>query len=177
MRVRLATTVAVAFASLAAAAPAALARGSRPHLTHAQIKSAVNRAVHSRGLWATVNICNTSTHPEMLGLRGEMPALGFPAHMYMTFQVEYWSFTTNHFEPFDKVRKTVDVGSATTGLHQAGLTFGKFTPPIVLAGEVTFEWRQGRKLLGRSVRFTGRGYQGVDYGDPPGYTSVTCNIS
>jgi hypothetical protein len=105
-----------------------------------------------------------------------MPGLDVPAHLYMTFQVEYWSFADGKFEPFGGVAKTVDLGPATAGLHQAGLTFGKFTPPVVLAGQVTFEWRQGAKVLGRAVRFTGRGYKGVDFGDPAGYTAVTCRI-
>jgi hypothetical protein len=176
MRIRVATIAAIAFVALSAAAPAAFARHSHPSLTHAQIQSAVKRALHSSGLWATINICSSSSHPLMLGLRGEMPGLDVPAHLYMTFQVEYWSFADRKFEPFAGVAKTVDLGQATGGLHQAGLTFGKFTPPVVLAGQVTFEWRQGTKVLGRAVRFTGRGYKGVDFSDPAGYTAVTCRI-
>ncbi len=176
MRIRVATIAVLALACLGAAAPAALARHSRPALTHAQIQSAVKRAVHSSGLWATINICNTASHPQTLGLRAEMPGLGIPAHLYMTFQVDYWSFAESKFKPFAGVTKTIDAGSATGGLHQAGLMFGRFTPPVVLAGEVTFEWRQGTKVLGRSVRFTGKGYKGVDFGDPAGFTAVTCRI-
>ena len=182
-------TIAALFA--AALVPAALAlpafaaaatRSSGP--TAAQVRTAVNRATHSRNVWATVNICNTRRHPYVIGFRVQMPGLGFVANLSADVRVEYWSATARHFQPVPgrsgALRSTISLGPATTGTHQNGVSFPIRKPPsgihYLFRGVATFKWKRGSKVLGSTTRKTGRGYQHVDQGDPAGYSAGTCTM-
>jgi hypothetical protein len=159
------------FAALLLTAPAA-ALGSTP--TPAQIRRAVNSAEHSHLLWATINICNTSRHLNQLGVRAEMPALGFASSLSMTIQVEY--STGNGFRPDPGAKTRIRLGSQKTRVHQAGHTF-QFVPPAgLLTAEATFEWQRAGKLLGRVTLRTTGGHHNADFGDPPRYSAATCRI-
>src|SRR5215217_6262169 len=59
----------IALAVLFAAAPAAPAAPPEP--------------------WATVNVCDTLTHPNEIGMRGDMPGLARRSRMFMRFRVQY----------------------------------------------------------------------------------------
>ncbi|MHB8657386.1 MAG: hypothetical protein ACYC91_05440 [Solirubrobacteraceae bacterium] len=156
-------------------APAAGARPAHGAPSARTLSAAVARARTSRSLWATVNICNTRRHPDTIGIRGEMPALGFPSRLQMTFKLFYWKFTEQRFVPVPRVSVTVALGAASTGTRQSGVTF-KFRPPVILSGEITFQWRIGRRVLARVTRLTGHGYSRVDQGDPSGYSTAQCRI-
>src|ERR1700689_1187810 len=94
MRAALATTVLAAAVLVALAATAAAAAvGPR------RIAAAVARAERSSSLWATVNICSSPTDPDSMGLRGQMPTLGFSASLSMVIGVNYWSTTAKRFVP------------------------------------------------------------------------------
>src|SRR6516165_1209759 len=83
----------VTLVTLIAGSAQALAKGKHPSPkppTAAQMRAAVQRAERSKYLWATVNICNTKRHPHAIGVRGQMPALGFPALLQMTVHLKYW---------------------------------------------------------------------------------------
>ena len=62
------------------AAPAVEAATSAP--TPAQIAAAIKAATASRALWATINRCDHS-HDGVIGIRGQMPSLTFPARLLM----------------------------------------------------------------------------------------------
>ena len=143
--------------------------------TPRQITQAVRRAQHSRQVWATVNICNTRHHPHTIGIRGQLPALGFPAKLYMHIQVNYWIKAKRKFMPDSNAKHSLSLGTQSSGRHQAGFTW-QFAPPAYLSGTVTFEWRLGRKVIGRTTRRTVRGIKNVDDGDPTGYSAATCRI-
>jgi hypothetical protein len=140
-----------------------------------QIKQAVHRAQRSRQVWATVNICNTRSHRHTIGIRGQLPALGFPARLSMSIQVNYWVKAKRKFMPDSHAKQALSLGTQTSGRHQAGFTW-QFAPPAFLSGTVTFEWRLGRKVIGRTTRPTVRGIKNVDDSDPKGYSSATCRI-
>jgi hypothetical protein len=192
-RTRSGCTRALPSAALVAAAllPAALSlpdsaaaakRSSGP--TPSQVRAAVSRATHSRNVWATVNICNTRRHPDVVGFRVQMPGLGFAANLYADVQVEYWSAATRHFRPVPNgsgsLGSVVRLGRATTGTHQSGVTFVIKRPPsgvhFAFRGVATFRWKRGNKVLGSTTRNTGHGYPHVDFGDPAGYSAGTCTI-
>jgi hypothetical protein len=162
----------------AAAVPvvAADARTAQTTPSAAQIRAAVRAAEHSRSLWATVNICDTPNHPDTVGVRGQMPSLGFPADLSIDIQLDYWSFSANKFMLDPGVSKSVSLGSASSSIVQGGANF-RFKPPVVLSGTVTFEWKRGGKVIGRATRLTGHGYKHVDGGDPRGYSTATCRMS
>jgi hypothetical protein len=173
-----------------AAAPAATApspplahkrpAGHETRPTRAQISAAVQSAERSPDLWATINVCNTTQHPDYIGIRGQIPALGFTTHISMTVRVEYYDPARGRFEPTTAI-KSVDLGRATRGAHQGGVQF-PFQAPAAgesyeLRGAITFQWAIGRRVLARAIRHTKHGYQDVDFADPPGYSAGTCTIS
>jgi hypothetical protein len=163
----------IALATAVSASPA-LARGTSRGPTRAQIRAAVRRAEHSKSLWATVNICNTTRHPKTIGVRGQMPSLGFAATMSMRVQVDYWTGTQFALDP--GVSKRVALGDPTNRIIQGGANF-TFQPPVILSGTITFEWKLAGKVIGHTTRLTGHGYRHVDGGDPPGYSAATCRMS
>jgi hypothetical protein len=160
-------------ALLGAAAPAA-ARGSSP--TRAQIRQAVARAEHSRKLWATVNICNTKHYPKVIGVRGQIPSLGFPASLSMTVGVDYQPTPKIGFKPDPQAKATISLGRSASRLQQGGVRFrfGAHSGP--LRGRVTFQWRLGRRLIGSTQRLTTRGHHDADFGDPRRFSAAQCNI-
>jgi hypothetical protein len=112
----------------------------------------------------------------VIGIRGQMPGLGFPAQLQMTVQLYYYSQDTYRFRPDPGTSKRVPLGTFTAGTIQGGVEF-TFNPPVTLAGSVTFQWRYHGKLLASVVRQTTRGDKGVDAGDPRGYSAATCVIN
>src|SRR5215210_1297557 len=79
--------------------------------------------------WATVNVCDTTAHPNQMGIRGAMPGLTRPTTMYMRFRVQYrdskgrWR---NLHGGADSGRRRI--ASGREGLYDAGWTF-EFEPP------------------------------------------------
>ncbi len=139
------------------------------------------RATITSDLWATVNICDTKDHPDTIGIRGSMPGNGkAKERMYMRFQLQY----------FDQQEKTwrdngdsgasgfVRVGSAAK--RKARETGRNFTvrPPrtgaFYLRGEVTFEWRRGKKVTRRLRRTTTSKHPGTAGADPTGFSARKC---
>lgn len=164
------TAVLLAFWVAAALAQVAQAQGPTP----AEIQAAVSKAESSRQLWATINICNTPRHHNQLGVRGQMPALGFPAALSMKIQIKYFTGTRFRLDP--GVRRMVQLGMRTRLLHQDGHTF-QFGPHAgLLMGMVTFQWRRGGQLIGQTTRPTTPGHHDADFGDPRGHSAATCRI-
>jgi hypothetical protein len=149
----------------------ALAAGPTP----AQVQAAVSKAERSGQLWATINVCNTAQHPNALGIRGSMPALGFAASLTMRIQIEY--YWHGHLTPDPGIRKIVRFGVVSTQVHQGGHTF-QFRPrAALLTGSVTFSWWRNGQLIGRTTRLTTRGHHDADFGDPAGFSAARCRIA
>ncbi len=163
-----------ALALTVVAAPPVPVPGRGP--TPAQVRAAVRRAERSRQLWATINICNTRRHRDALGVRGQMPALGFPASLSMNIQVEYWSSADGRFKPDPYAKRLVKLGRVSFGVEQGGHIFQFGAHAGLLSGVVTFEWARAGRLLGRATRATTRGHRDVDFGDPRRYSAATCAI-
>jgi hypothetical protein len=148
--------------------------------TAAQIHAAVTAAERSPDLWATVNVCTSSPGEDDIGIRGQMPSLGFATTLVMEMSVSYWDYGSNMFMPAG-ASDTLTLGKGTHGIHQGGVTF-PFTPPatgsqFLVRGTVTFEWLLGSKVIGKVTKNTGHGYANVGYSDPPGYSSGTCTLT
>jgi hypothetical protein len=149
--------------------------------TAEQIKAAIAAAERSKSLWATVNICQvhsnpTSTNPDTIGIRAQMPSLGFPAWLSMVIQLNYYSAAKKQFVPVpsDGLRKTKPVRSAIK-LQQAGGTWG-FLQPALLNATVEFIWRRAGRLLGEATATTTAGHPSADFGDPPHFSAKVCRI-
>ena len=189
MRPRLATFVlAVAVGVLSAPGLAAAKEHQKPTKKHKQgmtakqIRAAVTNAEHSSDLWATVNVCTSSpTVPpgDVVGIRGQMPSLGFKTALVMDVSVDYWNYTDGQFESAN-ASSTISLGEGTHGVHQGGVSF-PFAPgqgnTYLVRGTITFEWKMGTKVVGTVTRNTGHGYSNVGFSDPPGFSAGTCTLT
>lgn len=163
--------------ALAAASPGGTTGSTGPATPSAKrVSAALSRAARSPGLWATINICNTRKHPDTIGIRAQMPALGFATSMEMVVTLGYYTTATDSFKPLSSSSTPLSLGEASSGYHQDGVTF-KVKPPAKLDATVKFIWSSGTKQLGTITRTTVKGRAGVQQGDPPGYSSNTCAIS
>jgi len=148
--------------------------------TAQQIRTAVAAAERSPDLWATVNVCTSGTSDDEVGIRGQMPSLGFATTLLMNISLSYWNYTDMQFEPFN-ASSPLSLGKGTHGIHQGGVSFPVYPPAAgsmyLVRGAITFEWKLGDKILGKVVRNTGHGYPNVGFSDPPGYSSGTCTLT
>lgn len=158
----------------ALAAPCA-AFASGPSQT--QIRKAVRAAERSKRLWATINICKTHDRHGRLGVRAEMPSLGFKADMQMTFEVTYRPAAGKAYKPIAATRTTVLAGDVSNKVLQDGRTYPFQPSSTVMAGTVTFTWSRDGRRLGRTTRKTTGGRRHVDFADPPGFSRATCKLS
>jgi hypothetical protein len=182
MRLRLAIpglVCGVTIVLLAAAGPAAAA-GSRHRSagpSHAQISTAVARVERSRNLWATINICNSKHHPNVVGIRGQMPTLGFNSLLTMQVELRYWSDADKRYESLPSTKETISLGTERTGVHQGGISY-KFSPHSgTLAGTVRFDWRLKSRSIGHAVRTTSTGHSDADQSDPVHFTAGKCELT
>lgn len=174
MRAALAITVLAI--GVAAAAPARIAQASAAAPTRAQIRGAVARAERSRSLWATVNVCDSHRFPHRIGVRGQMPTLGFAASMSMYVQVNYFSKSKHRFEPIRNATMRVGAGRSATGLEQAGSTFSFPRHTGLLNATIEFTWTRSGTVLAQTTRRTTAGHRDADYGSPPHYSARECRI-
>jgi hypothetical protein len=141
-------------------------------------------------LWATVNICDTLSHPDQMGVRASMPGDGTRKRMWMRFRAQFFDTTTNKWV---NVKGNGDsgwvlVGSARAASRQAGWTFSFSAPAAgstyTLRGVVKFQWRAKRRVNGklrtvvvrRARANTKGGVKSTVGADPPGYSDGICEI-
>jgi hypothetical protein len=144
--------------------------------TASQIRKAVDGAKRSRQLWATINICNTRHHPDTVGIRGQVPALGFSSSISIAISLDFWNAQTKRFKPDPGTKRLISFGRPSTGVHQQGVTF-RFDPHAGrFRGNATFMWRRSGTLLGETHRVTTGGHRNADFGDPRKFSAATCTI-
>jgi hypothetical protein len=135
-------------------------------------------------VWATVNVCDTTAHPNQIGIRGWMPGLKRRTRMYMRFRVQFQN-TEGRWRMLrsgslsDSGWERVAVGRR--GEHDAGWSF-EFKPPAsggahVLRGVVQFQWRRGKRVVERTRAVTADGHPGTAGAEPPEFTAATCEIA
>ena len=159
-------------------APAFGASASSPAKTVTSTRS----LLQSRKLWATIDVCNPSDQPDMVGIRGSMPGDGQPGEiMYMRFRLQYLDSTTKRFIDLANgvAPRFVTVGPARSA-REAGRSFQLVPvaggPAVRLRGVVTFQWRRGRTVVESISRPTTAGHQSVAGADPLGFSAATCSI-
>jgi hypothetical protein len=166
-------TIAVSLAAAAALATAALtvAVGALAH-------SSFTPLLKSPELWATVDICNTTAHPDTIGIRGSIPTDGHPHDaMYMRFLVQSLDATTKQWADLGRSADSgfVAVGAATS-TRQAGRTF-EFKPtatPYTLRGLVEFQWRRAGHLVHLASIPTAAGHTSLAGAEPKGFSAASC---
>jgi hypothetical protein len=161
---------------LAVAPPQAFGQGTGASPTSKQVASAVHRAERSKSLWATINICDTRRHPRTIGIRGQVPALGFPAAISIKIGVEFWSKTSMRFTPDPDATKLIRLTPVSKGVHQRGVMFRFARHAGRMRGTATFAWRRNGKLVGSVQRVTTARHRDADFGDPAGFSAGICTI-
>jgi hypothetical protein len=170
MRVALVTTV-LAGAIIVAPSPG-LATAAGP--SQARVTRAVRAAERSPTLWATINICSSRRYPHTVGVRGQMPTLGFSASLSMTFDVDWYSTAKKRF--IQVATRTESLGRASSGLQQDGAVFPFAAHTGLLRSTVVFTWTRGGRVLGQVQQQTTAGHKDADFGSPPRYSAAQCRI-
>ena len=156
------------FVALMGAVPAAQAARARDDTRH---------------VWATVNVCDTPSAPNTIGIRASMPGSRTGAEVrWMRFVVEY------HSEADDRWHRLAaggDSGYLRVGRGRRPSQFGRSlriepsaAGPVLLRGRVFFQWRtEGGEVLQRASARTRKGHRSNAGADPPGYSAATCTIT
>jgi hypothetical protein len=166
----------LSFAILALIGVSVAGRAAAATPSPSQVRKAVSDAKRSKQLWATINICDTRHHPNTLGIRGQMPALGFPSLISIAISVDFWSPESKRFKPDPGANKLIRLGHSSEGIHQQGVSF-RFAPQAGrFRGSATFVWKRGGKVVGETDRVTTGGHRDADFGDPRGFSAATCTI-
>jgi hypothetical protein len=176
IEVRAVLAIVMLAATSVLAGPASTATAVIKHPTAAQIRRAVRNAKHSKALWATVNICDTKKFPDTLGVRGQMPALGFGSSLSIDIQVDFFDKTKKRFVPVPSATMKIPLGRVASGLQQGGATF-TFQPHTgLLSATVDFQWMRGGKVLAHTTRRTTGAHKSADFGNPAHFSAPQCTI-
>ena len=142
-------------------------------------------ALAASGPWATVNVCDTASNPDTVGVRGSMPGNGVASQeMFMRFQLQYQR-DDGRWRQLGATGDSgfIDVGRAKTrGSRQAGHSF-RLSPPragnvFTLRGLVTFEWRaKDGTVVRRARKRTTAGHRSTAGADPTGFSAAECTIT
>jgi hypothetical protein len=167
--------------TIAAALLAAGALLALPSSASAAARQPFRPLAQSPELWATVNLCNTTRHPDEIGIRGSMPSDGHPHDtMYMRFLVQSLDPATNQWTDLGRSAESgfVQVGSAAL-TRQDGQSFGfkPSTTAYTLRGLVEFQWRRAGHLVHLATRFTTAGHTNAAGAEPKGFSAATCTLS
>jgi hypothetical protein len=136
----------------------------------------------SSAIWATVDVCNTPAHRDVIGLRGSMPGTGDRLQsMFMRFTVEYLGTDGQwHALPRGGSTAFVAVGNARARARQAGQDFTIATAiahTYLLRGVVNYQWRRGGRVVASATRATTAGHPSGPGSDPSGYSAPVCSMT
>jgi hypothetical protein len=140
--------------------------------------SARRNPTTSPKLWATINVCDSTNHPDTVGVRGSMPGTGSHGQrMYMRIRIEYFDQKAQDWKPIgaDGDSHRFYVGASTHRVREGGMSFS-YNPDVLVRGHVTFEWRRRNKLIYSAERLTEAGHTDVAQADPPGFSAAECEI-
>jgi hypothetical protein len=138
-------------------------------------------AARSHNLWATVNVCDTQSSPDDMGVRARMPGDGRRHAMYMRFTAQFRSGKTWKRVSGKSASRWLYAGSSLFRTQELGYTFSFDAPSAgsgyVMRGLVQFQWRTKKgKVLRRTHLYTERGHR-THGADPKGYSAAQCSIS
>jgi hypothetical protein len=130
------------------------------------------------GPWATVNVCDTAKHPDVIGIRASIPGTPRGARLAMRFRVQYRTSDGSWADVAGANSGWRDLGPATGGPVQSGwsFTFAEPQGPVVLRGMVRFRWRRPHVPVRFSQLPTTAGHRSSAGADPPGYSAATCTL-
>jgi hypothetical protein len=162
-----------------AGASASTTTSPTPAPTTARIRRAVTNAERSRYLWATINICRPhARRGGLVGVRGEMGALGFRSTLTMTVQLRQYNSKQRSFVPLkaSTATHTVTLGTLQTGVHQDGAEFHYSSDTGLLDATITFTWTRDGRRLGTVTRTTTTGHHNAAFAEPTGHSAASCRL-
>jgi hypothetical protein len=133
-------------------------------------------------LWATVNVCDTTVHDNMMGVRASMPGDGDHTKMYMRFVAQYYDRAKQLWSEVQGsgVSKWIYVGSGQFARRQAGYTFAFDAPAggktFMLRGAVDYKWTKGRRIVRTAHLLTKSGHPNTKGADPSAFSAGLCAI-
>jgi hypothetical protein len=134
-----------------------------------------------KNLWSTVNICDTTKHPDKLGIRARMPGNGKPQKMWMRFIAQYMKNGSWTVVKKGGTSPWREAGSAQFKYQETGWTFSFDTlapgEGYSMRGLVKFQWRQHGKVLRATHAYTTKHHHNAGGGDPKGFSDATCFMS
>ena len=129
-------------------------------------------------LWATVNVCDTTAHPDEIGIRGSMPGGTKRTKLQMRVRAQYRDLSTGRW----RYVRDADSGWRTAGrgrvTRESGYSFevaGEGTR--ILRGVVGYRWLRKGHVARRARKITEAGHRSTDGADPPDFSAATCRIS
>lgn len=141
----------------------------------------------NKALWATVNVCDTPTAPNSMGVRAAMPGDGTRARMYVRFTAQFFSHKRGRWLTAAGQGQSpwLYVGRARYRSLQTGWTFPFGAPPAGTVFRVRalaqFEWRTRKRgrtaVVMRRKRVTATGVRDAEGGDPAGTSRGSCDIT
>lgn len=132
-----------------------------------------------RGLWATINICDTPNNDNMIGIRASIPGDGQHSRMYMRFSDQYYSPSKQQWVTIQRTRWYF-VGSGIYARRESGRTFQVQLSPgqsYTIRGLVDYRWTLHGHTIRRWQLVTRRGHHHTLDADPPGYSASICRVS
>ena len=113
-----------------------------------------------------------------MGVRGQMPALGFDATLSMTVQLRQYDTADKRyvFVRGATARHMSTLGGVRTGVNQAGAEFPYATDTGELDAIVTFTWTRDGRRLARVTRATTGGHPTAAFSTPRGYSAARCRL-
>ena len=141
-------------------------------------------ASRPKDLWATVNVCDTQLHDNMMGVRASMPGDGAHTKMYMRFVAQYYDRSHQLWSEVkgSGISKWIYVGSGQFARRQGGYTFAFDAPKpgktFVLRGAVDYKWVNKRGRIVRTAHQNTKGkHPNTKGAEPKGYSAGLCEIS
>jgi hypothetical protein len=136
----------------------------------------------SKDLWATVNVCDTLKHDNMMGVRASMPGDGDHTRMYMRFTAQYYDRTKQLWTEVkgSGVSRWIYAGLGIYARREGGYTFAFDQPKtgdtFTLRGAVDYKWTNGGQTVRTAHLLTRRGHPYTNGADPKSYSAGICEI-
>jgi hypothetical protein len=129
-------------------------------------------------LWATVNVCDTSKHPNEVGIRASMPGHPRGTVRRMRFRVQWrdgdrWRYVGGADSGWRKLKR------ARGRAIESGWSF-EFEPPakpITFRGVVRYRWLRDGRVVARASEITEAGHRSTTGADPAAYSAASCSIA
>jgi hypothetical protein len=132
--------------------------------------------------WATVNVCDSASQPNVMGVRASLPGDGSNAQMLVRFTAQWHDNAQKAWLPVGGAATTpwLAAGSARYVSRQAGWNFAFDPPPAggqyLLRAVAELQWRVGATVVRSTSLVTSSGMAAVMEGDPAGTSLASCTL-